>query len=128
MSHPLRLATLLAVLGFPGSGVAQPRTGSTEWPVTTPAAAGINRRTLDSLDAEIARGDYGNVDRMLVIRRGKIAFDKSYRHDYATIYADSAKTKNALNAGDPTGPYNYFNPWWHPFYRRGTLHTLQSVT
>src|SRR6185436_9996093 len=34
----------------------------------------------------------------------------------------------ALNAHDPTGPYNYFNPWWHPFYRRGDLHTLQSVT
>ena len=27
-----------------------------------------------------------------------------------------------------TGPYNYFNPWWHPFYRRGDLHSLQSVT
>src|SRR5262249_30477456 len=22
----------------------------------------------------------------------------------------------------------YFNPWWHPFYRRGDLHSLQSVT
>src|SRR5262249_16035282 len=32
------------------------------------------------------------------------------------------------NAGDFTGPYNYFNPWWHPYYRRGDLHTLQSVT
>ena len=29
---------------------------------------------------------------------------------------------------DPTGPYNYFNPWWHPFYRRGDLHSMQSVT
>jgi CubicO group peptidase (beta-lactamase class C family) len=25
-------------------------------------------------------------------------------------------------------PYNYFDPWWHPYYRRGDLHTLQSVT
>jgi CubicO group peptidase (beta-lactamase class C family) len=128
MSRLLRLATLLAVLGFPGFGAAQQRPASTQWPTTTPAAVGINARLLDSLDAEIARGDYGHVDRMLVIRRGKVAFDKSYQRDYATIYADSAKTKNALNAGDPTGPYNYFNPWWHPYYRRGNLHTLQSVT
>ncbi|MSR03812.1 MAG: class C beta-lactamase-related serine hydrolase [Gemmatimonadetes bacterium] len=127
MAPLLRLATLLAIVGFPGY-VAGQRPTSSGWPATTPAAAGINGRTLDSLDAEITRGDYGNVDRMLVIRGGKIAFDKSYQHDYATIYADSAKTKNALNAGDPTGPYNYFNPWWHPYYRRGRLHTLQSVT
>ena len=128
MAPLLRLATLLAIVGFPGYVAGQQRPTSSGWPATTPAAAGINGRTLDSLDAEIIRGDYGNVDRMLVIRRGKVAFDKNYQHDYATIYADSAKTKNALNAGDPTGPYNYFNPWWHPYYRRGNLHTLQSVT
>jgi CubicO group peptidase (beta-lactamase class C family) len=34
-----------------------------------------------------------------------------------------------MNALDPGGPYNYFNPWWHPYYRdEGRLHTLQSVT
>jgi len=34
----------------------------------------------------------------------------------------------ARNAHDVTGPFNYFNPWWHPYYRGGDLHTLQSVT
>lgn len=121
-------ALALALVGFPATTMGQTRPASAGWPVTTLKAAGINARVLDSLDAEIVRGDYGNVDRMLVIRGGKIAYDKNYRHDYATIYADSSKTKNALNAGDPTGPYNYFNPWWHPYYRRGDLHTLQSVT
>jgi CubicO group peptidase (beta-lactamase class C family) len=98
------------------------------WPVTTPAAARINVRVLDSIDAEIKRGDYGYVDRILVIRGGRIAYNKWYRHDYDRIYADSARTKNPLNASDFTGQYNYFNPWWHPYYRRGDLHTLQSVT
>jgi CubicO group peptidase (beta-lactamase class C family) len=65
---------------------------------------------------------------MLVIRHGKVAFDAKYAHDYGVIYGDSAKVTNALNAHDPTGPFNYFNPWWHPYYRRGDLHTLQSVT
>lgn len=83
---------------------------------------------LDSIDREIASGRYGFVDRMLVTRRGKVAFDKTYRHDYDKAYADSARVRGALNAGDPTGSYNYYNPWWHPFYRRGDLHTLQSVT
>src|SRR5262245_2770185 len=36
--------------------------------------------------------------------------------------------QHSVNPHDPTGPYNYFNPWWHPFYRRGDLHTMQSVT
>ena len=98
------------------------------WPTATPAAAGVNGRVLDSIAAEIGRGDYGYVDRMVVIRGGRMVFDRSFRHDYDAIYADSAKTPNALNASDPTGPYNYFNPWWHPTWRRGDLHTLQSVT
>jgi hypothetical protein len=37
-------------------------------------------------------------------------------------------TGGALNPHDDTGPYNYYNPWWHPYYRREGLHTLQSVT
>src|SRR5262249_53545298 len=44
------------------------------------------------------------------------------------IYGEQAKNPGPLNPHDPTGPYNYFNPWWHPFYRRGDLHTMQSVT
>ena len=96
--------------------------------MATPAAVGLNAKVLDSLDAEIKAGRYGFVDRMVVIRHGRIAFDGTYPHDYDTIYGDSAKTTNALNAHDPTGPFNYFNPWWHPTYQRGDLHTLQSVT
>jgi CubicO group peptidase (beta-lactamase class C family) len=89
---------------------------------------GLNPKVLDSLDAEITSGRYGYVDRMLVIRRGRVAFDKAYTHDYARIYADSARVTGALNPHDETGPYNYYNPWWHPYYRKEGLHTLQSVT
>jgi CubicO group peptidase (beta-lactamase class C family) len=89
---------------------------------------GLDRRALDSLDADIRAGRFGHIDRMLVIRHGRVAVDRRYTHDYDRIYGDSARIPNALNAHDPGGPYNYFNPWWHPTYRRGTLHTLQSVT
>jgi CubicO group peptidase (beta-lactamase class C family) len=116
----------LAMVAAQAASQSQPR--RFEWPLAPAGASGVNRSVLDSLDAEIARGDYGYVDRMLVIHRGRIVIDKHYRHDYHRIYADSAKRNNPLNPDHLTGPYNYFNPWWHPYYRRGDLHTLRSVT
>jgi CubicO group peptidase (beta-lactamase class C family) len=115
----------LAAQAAPTSETTWPTKG---WPTGTPQAVGLNAKVLDSLDAEISAGRYGYVDRMLVIRRGRVAFDKSYAHDYDRIYADSMRVTGALNPHDETGPYNYYNPWWHPFYRREGLHTLQSVT
>lgn len=99
------------------------------WPTSTPQKVGLNAAVLDSLHAEITAGKYGNIDRMLVIRRGTIVMDKTYARDYDRIYGDSLRSASSLNnSHDPTGPFNYFNPWWHPTYRRGTLHTLQSVS
>ncbi|WP_353267817.1 serine hydrolase [Gemmatimonas sp.] len=99
------------------------------WPTATPQKLGLNVAVLDSLHAEITAGKYGNIDRMLVIRRGTIVMDKTYARDYDRIYGDSLRSTSSLNnSHDPTGPFNYFNPWWHPTYRRGTLHTLQSVS
>ncbi len=63
-----------------------------------------------------------------MIRKGKVAFDTAYARDYAQIYGDSARNGTALVMSDRTGQYNYFNPWWHPTWRGGDLHTLQSVT
>ena len=107
---------------------AVPARNPESWPVSTPEAVGLDPKVLAAFDADIAAGKYGYVDSMLVIRRGKLVYDRSYRHDYDKVYGKEAKEQSALNAHDPTGPYNYFNPWWHPFYRRGDLHTLQSVT
>jgi len=98
------------------------------WPAAVPASTGFNGLTLDSIATQIARGDYGHVDRMLVIHRGRVIHDQRYTHDYDRIYGDSARTASPLNAGHLSGPYNYYNPWWHPYYRRGDLHSLQSVT
>ena len=118
----------LSLLHAPSARGAQGPAPRAKWPVASAASLGLNPAVLDSIDAEIASGRYGYVDRMLVIRHGKVAFDKSYTNDYVKAYGDSAKVPNALNAHDVTGPFNYFNTWWHPYYRRGDLHTLQSVT
>ena len=63
------------------------------------------------------------------IRCGRIVTDKTHPRDYDRIYGDSSRATSSLNnSHDPTGPFNYFNRWRHPTYRRGTLHTLQSVS
>lgn len=105
-----------------------PAQSSSEWPVAAPQDVGLDPKVLAGFDADIAAGKYGCIDSLLVIRHGKLAYDRSYRHDYDKVYGKEAKERSALNALHPTGPYNYFNPWWHPFYRRGTLHSWQSVT
>lgn len=120
------LATILGVVAATAS--AQNSAPGRTWPVAKPAAVGVNPAVLDSLDSEIKAGRYGYVDRMLVIRHGKIILDASYSHDYAKAYGDSAKVPSGLVLGDLTGPYNYYASWWHPTYRGGDLHTLQSVT
>jgi len=97
------------------------------WPVAKPSEVGLDPAPLDALDTEIRAGKHGYVDSMTVIRCGKLVYDKSYKHDYDKIYGEHAHTPGPLNH-DPKGPYNYFNPDWHPFYQRGELHSMQSIT
>ena len=119
---------LLLALGLVASAGAREPWPTKGWPVAEPRAVGLDPKVLDALDADLAAGKYGNLDSMLVIRHGKLAYERHYKHDYDQIYGASARKASPLNAHDPTGPYNYFNPWWHPFYRRGDLHSMQSVT
>jgi CubicO group peptidase (beta-lactamase class C family) len=101
---------------------------SKEWMVATAQSQSMNADSLEVFHNDIVAGKYGNIDGMLVTRHGKLIFRKDYTHDYDKIYGEGARKTSALNALDPGGQYNYFNPWWHPFYRRADLHTLQSVT
>jgi CubicO group peptidase (beta-lactamase class C family) len=126
ISRLFTLSVLLATVS--PAGRAQRSWPTRQWPTESPNAVGLNVAVLDSIDAEVKTGRYGYVDRILVIRRGRIAYDRRYRHDYDSIYGDSARVPTALSSHDLTGPYNYFSDWWHPYYRRGDLHTLQSVT
>jgi CubicO group peptidase (beta-lactamase class C family) len=106
-----------------------PKTNAQDtWPVATPQSVGMNKDSLEAFDKDIASGKYGNVDGMVITRNGKLVYQKYYKHDYAKIYGDSAKITSALNPHDPGGPYNYYNPWWHPYYHNSDLHSLQSVT
>ena len=108
--------------------IAQSTWPTKAWPSATPRTVGLNVAVLDSIAGEIAAGRHGFVDRFLVIRRGHIAYDRRFKRDYDSIYGASARARGPLNQHDLNSPYNYFNPWWHPYYRRGDLHSLQSVS
>ena len=97
------------------------------WPKATPAAVGLDEKVLSAFDADLAGGKYYLVDSLTVIRCGTEVFEKTYSHDYATIYGKEAKTRGPLNAR-LTGPYNYFDPAWHPYYHGTGLHSMQSVS
>ena len=122
------LCTLLSAFTLAESTNSQSQWPTQQWATSSPVAEGFDPERLAGFDAEIAAGKYGFVDHMLVIRHGKIVYDRAYSHDYDKIYGREAAARGPLNAHDPTGPYNYFNPWWHPFYQRGDLHSMQSVT
>ena len=103
--------------------LASPPTGpwpTKGWTESTPAAEGIDAKGLDSLDAAFSAGTFGYVDGMLVIRHGAVVYEKTYDHakDYERLFAGK---------GAP-GIYNYYDPGWHPYYHRGPLHTMQSVS
>lgn len=90
------------------------------WPISTPAVQGMDAAVLDALDGELASGGHGYVDAMLILRHGKVVYEKSYDHakDYARLFAGK---------GAP-GIYNYYDPGWHPYYKDTKLHTMQSVS
>jgi CubicO group peptidase (beta-lactamase class C family) len=109
-----------------------PERNSSRWPTHgwakgTPAAVGLDAKALTTLDADLSSGKYSLVDSLTVIRCGTEVFEKTYSHDYGAIYGKEAKTRGPLNA-HLTGPYNYFDPAWHPYYHGTGLHSMQSVS
>lgn len=100
---------------------------SNAWVKDSPAKVGLDEKPLLDLDAHLAAGKYSLVDSFGMYRCGKVVFERRYDHDYGQIYAKEAKTRGPLNAR-LTGPYNYFDPSWHPYYRGTDLHSMQSVT
>ena len=98
------------------------------WQSVAPENVGLVAARLDAIDRDISGGRYGFVDSLMVIRDGKIAYERYYNHDYSAIYAVEARTPGPLVVTSPSGPYNYFNAFWHPYYKDTDLHSMQSVT
>lgn len=118
----LRAALRLLALLLSAAATASPAA-----PVAAPASLGVDPAPLLSLDADIRAGRLPLVDSLRVTRCDRVIFDSTYPHDYGRIYFKEAHTKGPLNA-HLTGPYNYFDPAWHPYYHGTDEHTMQSVS
>src|SRR6266568_3169431 len=108
------------------------RSGVTKWPTHgwakgKPSSVGLDEKILAELDGDLASGKYSLVDSFAVFRCGTSVYERAYPHDYGQIYEKEAKTRGPLNA-HLTGPYNYFDPAWHPYYHGTDLHSMQSVS
>jgi len=121
---PLLCAMFLASSGC----VYSHNSESTDWQKAPAQAVGLSEEALLSIHRDIEGGRYGYIDAFLVARHGKLIFEQYYEHDYPSIYGKEAARPGPLVVNDPSGPYNYFNSWWHPYYRNTTLHSMQSVT
>jgi hypothetical protein len=96
------------------------------WAAATPASVGLDEQTLLRLDKDMASGKYSQkMDSFAVFRCGKKVFERTYLHDYAKIYGKEAGERGPLNAR-LIGRYNYFDPYWHPYYHGTDLHTMPS--
>ena len=115
------VALLLALLVVLKAPAQQP------WPKASASSMGVDEGALAGLAADFAGGKYPLVDSMLVVRCGSIVYQGKYSHDYAKVYFKEARKKSPLNAR-LTGPYNYFDPGWHPYYHGTDEHTMQSVS
>src|SRR5437016_3739143 len=108
------------------------RSGVTKWPTHgcakgKPSSVGLDEKILAEWDGDLASGRYSLVDSFAVFRCGTSVYERTYSHDYGQIYGKEAKTRGPLNA-HLTGPYNYFDPAWHPYYHGTDLHSMQSVS
>ncbi|MEO8480323.1 MAG: serine hydrolase [Gemmatimonadota bacterium] len=115
--HPFAVAILpcLAILSAAAPLAAQ-------WPTASPASVGLDSTKLAALSADMANGRFGLVDGFAVVRNGKLVWSQQWRRDYDSVY-------RAVNPPDTLDhQFNYDHPEWHPWFHRGDLHTLQSVT
>jgi CubicO group peptidase (beta-lactamase class C family) len=99
-----------------------------DWPTSSPSSVGLDEQVLLTLDKNMSSGKYSQLtDSFAVFRCGKKVFERTYPHDYAKIYGKEAAKRGPYNER-LTGRYNYFDPYWHPYYHGRDLHTMQSVS
>ncbi len=119
MRHTARFfAFAAALVAVAGSGAGSAAVAQ-EWERATPGDEGLDPAPLLALDSAIRAGEFDNVDRLVVIRNGRLVLSESYPLDYRQI-----------SSGFDMRPhqFNYQHPDWHPYYMGQDVHSLQSVT
>jgi CubicO group peptidase (beta-lactamase class C family) len=99
-----------------------------DWVTASAASVGIDEQALLNIDKDMASGKYSHMmDSFAVFRCGMKVFERSYPHNYASLYGAEALVRGPYNER-LTGRYNYFDPNWHPYFHGSDLHTMQSVS
>jgi CubicO group peptidase (beta-lactamase class C family) len=134
MSAGLARATVLISMGLVVlGGEATPQARETPWPTNgwvtaSPASVGIDQKVLLKLDHDMESGGFSQMtDSFAVFRCGEKVFERTYPHDYGKIYAKQIDKRGPYNER-LRGRYNYFDPYWHPYYHGTDLHSMQSVS
>lgn len=110
-------ATLIAVNLAASASSDWPTAG---WRESNSQAEGLDRAALESLSNEFTQGKHGYVDGMLVIRHGRVVFERAYPQAYEAAFATAPDRRR--------DPYNYYDTEWYPYYKETALHTMQSVS
>ena len=128
--------TLLAALAFTATPnaalVAQAPKPANGWPAATLESQQLDPAPLRDIVSKAQAGTFGNADRLVVIRNGKLLLDERFARDYREI--SRGKTSpigcgiDACKDSSQINPYNYFYPTFHPYWQGTQAHTLQSVT
>ncbi len=127
------VAPLLASAGLAAAAplVAQ----QAPWPTSgwepSSAQAGGLAGALEDLDERIRVGDFGYIDRLLVIRNGFVIQNERYDQDYEAISrGQESQIGCGFGCADESWDhqFNYLHPDWHPYFQSRDVHTLQSVT
>ena len=107
------------------------RAGQT-WPRSTPQAEGLNPQPLEQMLNRIKANEFGNVDRLVVVRNGKLVLDERFPRDYRVISTGKSSPIgcgiDACKDSARAHHYNYLHPDYHPWWMGTEQHTLQSVT
>lgn len=127
------LVTAVVVTSCTGTARAQETPWPTEgWAVSSAAAEGLDGSFFTDLDRDVRDGAYGYVDRMVVVRNGRLVVNEPYENDYREISRGHADILgcgvDACTDSSELNEYNYYHPDWNPYYQGRDVHTLQSVT
>ena len=102
------------------------------WPRSEPQAQQLDPQPLQQLVSRIRANEFGQVDRLLVVRNGQLVIDERFPRDYRVISTGKSSGIgcgiDACTDSARAHHYNYLHPDYHPWWQGTEQHTLQSVT
>jgi len=125
-------AALALTTAFATSALAQAPQVAKGWQASTAEAEGLDAAPLADFVGRARSGTFGNTDRLVMIRNGKLLVNERFPRDYREISRGKSTPIgcgiDACTDSSRLNHYNYLHPNWHPYWQGGEVHTLQSVT